>query len=54
MPSMPKGMVYTTDIVPTLMKMKYEDHDLLTLQNVANDPYDSLPSVPGGPIVRIP
>ena len=49
-----RGMVCNTDIVLALMNMKYDDHDLLVLQNVANEPYESLPVVTGGPIVRIP
>ena len=36
------------------MKMKYDDHDLLLWKDVANEPYESLPLVTGGPVVRIP
>ena len=47
-------MVRKNDIILALRKMNYEDHDLLALQDVVNDPYESLPSVAGGTIVRIP
>ena len=42
------------DIIISLVRMKYEDHDLLLLKDVADDPYESFPLVPGAPIERIP
>ena len=36
------------------MNMKYEYHDLLLWTDVADEPYESLPSVAGGPVVCIP
>ena len=47
-------MVYTTDIVPALMQMKYDDHDLLALVDVMKKPYVSMVVVGGGLIERIP
>ena len=46
-------MVCTTDIVLSLMRMKYEDHDLLALEDVIKDPYVQKLVVGGGPIERI-
>ena len=47
-------MVCNKDIVPALVRMKYDDHELLMLEDVTNDPYVSFPTVKGGPIERIP
>ena len=52
--SLPKGMVCSKDIVPALVQMKYNDHDLLMLEDVANEPYVSFPIVKGGEIACIP
>ena len=46
-------MTCTVDIIPDLVKIKYEYHDLLLLKDVANDPYESLPLVPCAPIEHI-
>ena len=47
-------MTCTMDIIPALIKVKYEDHDLLLLKDVADEPYVSLPSVLGAPIEHLP
>ena len=49
----PQGMVCTFDIVPVMMRMKYKDHDLLTLEDVAHEPYMPMVAVGGGPIAHI-
>ena len=41
------------DIIPVLVKIKYEDHILLLLKDVADEPYEFFPSVPSAPIKRI-
>ena len=47
-------MVYTMDIAPALMQMKYGDHDFLALDDVMKEPYVMMVEVRGGPIERIP
>ena len=37
--SLPEGMTFPMDIIPALVKMKYEDHDLLLLKDVVDEPY---------------
>ena len=37
-----------------LVNMRYEDHELLLLKDVSEEPYHSLPIVLGAPIQRIP
>ena len=51
---LPEGMTCLVDIIPALVKMKYEDHDLLLLKDVADEPYQSVPTVSGVPIIWIP
>ena len=43
---LPEGMQCTMDIIPTLVKMKFEDHDLFLLKNAIDEPYESLLLVP--------
>ena len=52
-PAIPQGMVCTVDIVPMLMHMKYEDHDMLVLKEITVDPYVWMVVVEGGSIVCI-
>ena len=47
-------MVCTTDIVPVLMQMKYDDHELLALEDITKEPYVPMVAVGGIPIERIP
>ena len=47
-------MVYTMDIVPVLMQMKYDDHEMLVLTEITKGPYEPMVVVGGNPIVRIP
>ena len=54
MPSIPQGKVCTFDIVPTLMQLRYEDHDLLSLEDVTKDPYLPMVSVECALIEQIP
>ena len=48
------GMVCNKYIIPALVQMKYNDHDLLMLEDVANEPYVSFPIVKRGEIACIP
>ena len=50
MPVIPQGMACTIDIVPMLMQMKYEDHDLIALEDVVHEPYVPMVAVEGGSI----
>ena len=47
-------MTCSIDIIPVLIKLKFEDHDLLLLKYVWNEPYESFSMAPGAPIQRIP
>ena len=51
---LPEGMTCSVDIIPTLIRLKFEDHELLLLKDVWDEPYESVPMVPGAPIQRIP
>ena len=42
------------DIISSLVKMKYEDHYLLLLKDIADEPYESVPTMLGTPILWIP
>ena len=48
---LPEGMTFLGDIISSLTKMKYEDHDLLLLKGVTNEPYQSVPMIPGAYIL---
>ena len=50
----PQGMVCTSDIVPALMKIEYEYHDLLAFKDVMKEPYLPIVSIEGASIERIP
>ena len=54
MSTIPQGMLCTTEIVPTLMQMKYDDHDLLALRDVTEEPYVPMVVVGGYLIFHIP
>ena len=54
LPSLTEGMTCLVDIIPALIRLKIEDHDLLLLRDVRDEPYDSIPMGPGAPIRRIP
>ena len=47
-------MTCSVDIIPALIRLKFEDHDLLLLKDVQDEPYESVPMVPSAPIQRIP
>ena len=53
MSEIPQGIVCTTDIVPVLMQMKYDDHDLLALKDVMKQPYVLMVAGGYGPIKHI-
>ena len=53
MSGVPHGIVCTSDIVPALMQMKYEYHDLLALEDVTKESYLSVVSVEGALIDHI-
>ena len=52
--SLLKGMMCLVDIIPSLIRLKFEDHDLLLLKDVWDEPYKSVLMVPGAPIQWIP
>ena len=37
-----KGMTCSVDIIPTLIRLKFEDHDLLLLKDVRDELYQSV------------
>ena len=53
MPPLPEGMTCSVDIIPTLIRLKFDDHDLILLKDVQDEPYESVHTAPGGPIQRI-
>ena len=53
MSAIPQGMVCTFGIMSTLIKMKYDDRDLLVLEDVMSEPYASMVAIRGGPIACI-
>ena len=46
-------MTCSVDIIPTLITLKFDDHDLLLLKYVQDKPYESISTMPSGPIQRI-
>ena len=54
LPPLLEGMKCSVYIIPALIRLKFEYHDLHLLKDVRDDPYESIPMVPGGPIQRIP
>ena len=46
-------MTCSVDIIPALIKLKFEDHDLLFLKYVQDEPYELVPMGPSAPIQRI-
>ena len=46
-------MMCSVDIIPALIKLKFDDHDLLLLKYVRDDPYEYFHTAPGVPIQRI-
>ena len=47
-------MVCTMEIVPSIMRMKYEDHDMLASTKITADPYVTMTTIGSGPIAYIP
>ena len=47
-------MMCSVDIIPALIRLKFEDHDLLLLKDVKDEPYESVLMGHGAPIQRIP
>ena len=54
LPPLLEGMTCPVDIIPALVKMKYEYHDLLLLKDVSEKTYQLLQMVPSTPIQQIP
>ena len=50
---LPKGMTCSVDIIHALIRLKFDDHDLILLKYVRDEPYESIHMTPGGPIQRI-
>jgi len=50
----PQGMVCATDTVLSLMRKKYEDHELISLEDVMKDPYVLMVAVGGDQLEGIP
>ena len=50
LPPLLEGMKCSVDIIPTLIRLKFDDHDLLLLKYVWDEPYESVMTTPGGPI----
>ena len=53
-PALPKKMTCSVDIIPALIRIKFDDHDLLLLKDVQDEPYESIHMTHGGPIQWIP
>ena len=51
--SIPQGMICTMDILYVLMQLKYEYHNLISIEDIAKDPYVSMIVVKKGPIEHI-
>ena len=49
-----EGMKCSINIIPALIRLKFEDHDLLPLKDVRDEPYESILTGPGALIQRIP
>ena len=47
-------MACTMDIVPALMGMKYDDHDVLASMEITKGPYVPMVAIGGDSILRIP
>ena len=45
-----EGMTCSVDIILALIRLKFEEHDLLLLKDVQDDPYKSFLMVLGAPI----
>ena len=48
--TLPEGMTCSVDIIPALINLNFQDHDLLLLKDVQDDPYESVLTVPSAPI----
>ena len=53
-PAIPQGMQCTMDIVPFIMRMRYEEHGMLALMDITANPYVPMTQVGGGLVARIP
>ena len=47
-------MKCSVDIIPALIRLKFDDHDLLLLKDVRDEPYESVTIAAGGLVQRIP
>ena len=47
-------MKCSVDIILVLIRLKFDDHDLLLLKDVQDDPYESVTTAIGGPVQGIP
>ena len=54
LPPLPERMTCSVDIILALIRLKFEDHDLLLLKDVWDEPYESVSKVPDAPIQQIP
>ena len=50
LPLLLEGMKCSIDIIPVLIRLKFEDHDLLLLKYVRDEMYESILVGPGAPI----
>ena len=49
-----EGMTFSVDIILALIKLKFEDHNLLLLKDFWDEPYESVLMGPGASIQKIP
>ena len=47
-------MTCSVDIIPALIRLNFDNHKLLLLKYVQDEPYESIHMTPGGSIQRIP
>ena len=48
LPPLPKGMTCSIYIIPAFIRLKFDDHDLLFLKDVRDNPYESVMTKPSG------
>ena len=54
MSTIPQGMLCTMDIMPSIMQMKYDYHDMLALTEIMVDPFVSVTKADNDPVVSLP
>ena len=50
LPPLLEGMTCSIDIILALIRIKFDNHDLIFLKDVWDEPYELVSMVPGGPI----